>query len=140
MTLFLRICRERSRKDLLNLLLDTHAFLWWRTDDSRLVPAAREAINAADHVFVSIASAWEAVIKVSLGKLRLDASFRAGVEESGVVALPITFDHIDRLAALPRHHRDLFDRMLIAQAFVESLAIVTGDRRFAAYEVAAVWT
>jgi PIN domain nuclease of toxin-antitoxin system len=123
----------------LNLLLDTHVFLWWRANEPRLLEAARGAIAEADEIFVSLASAWEAAIKVSLGKLRLAAPFGAGVEHSGFQALPIRFDHVDRLAGLPRHHRDPFDRMLIAQALVEGLTIVTGDRRFEPYGVAVVW-
>jgi PIN domain nuclease of toxin-antitoxin system len=124
----------------LNLLLDTHVFLWWRANEPRLLEAAREAIAEADDVFVSIASAWEASIKVSHGKLRLDGSFGAGVQHSGFQALPVTFDHVDRLPGLPRHHRDPFDRMLIAQALVEGLMIVTSDRHFEPYEVRVVWT
>jgi PIN domain nuclease of toxin-antitoxin system len=124
----------------LNLLLDTHVFFWWRINEARLLDTAREAIADADAVLVSIASAWEAAIKVSLGKLRIDGSFSAGVEHSRFQALPVTFDHVDRVSALPRHHRDPFDRMLIAQALVEDLTIVTGDRRFAPYGVRVVWT
>ena len=118
------------------LLLDTHAFLWWRAAPGRLGAAAHGAIAEADVVHVSMASAWEAAIKVSLGKLRLAARFEDGVAESGFRPLPIAFRHIDRLADLPFLHRDPFDRMLIAQALADGLTIVTGDRRIARYDVA----
>lgn len=118
------------------LLLDTHAFIWWRSTPSRLGPAARQTIADAETVYVSMASAWEAAIKVSIGKLKLDVPFEEGVTESGFRSLPIAFRHIDHLSALPFLHRDPFDRMLIAQALADDLTIVTGDRRIANYEVA----
>ena len=117
------------------LLLDTHAFLWWRGAPSRLGPGAQRAIAEAETVYVSIASAWEAAIKVSIGKLRLDSGFEDGVSESGFRPLPIEFRHIDHLAALPFLHRDPFDRMLIAQALADGLTIVTDDRQIAGYGV-----
>ena len=83
-----------------------------------------------------MASAWEAAIKASIGKLKLDSTFEDGVSESGFRPLPISFRHIDRLAVLPILHRDPFDRMLIAQALTDDLTIVTGDRRISDYEVA----
>ena len=118
------------------LLLDTHAFLWWRGAPSRLGPVARRTIAEAETVYVSMASAWEAAIKVSIGKLKLDSRFEDGVSESGFRPLPIAFRHIDRLEALPFIHRDPFDRMLIAQAHADGLTIVTDDRQIAGYEVA----
>ena len=118
------------------LLLDTHAFLWWRGAPSRLGPAARHAITQAEAVYVSMASAWESAIKVSIGKLRLDARFEDGISESGFRPLPIEFSHLDHLAALPLLHRDPFDRMLIAQALADGLTILTDDSRIARYEVA----
>ena len=118
------------------LLLDTHAFIWWRSAPARLGPAARQAIAEAESVYVSMASAWETAIKVSIGKLRFDARFEDGIAESGFRPLPIAFRHLDRLAALPYLHRDPFDRMLIAQALADGLTIVTADRRIARYEVA----
>ena len=118
------------------LLLDTHAFLWWRGAPARLGPVARHAIAEAETVYVSMASAWKTTIKVSIGKLKLDARFEDGVSDSGFRPLPITFRHLDCLASLPFLHRDPFDRMLIAQALADNLTIVTGDRRIARYEVA----
>ena len=118
------------------LLLDTHAFLWWRSTPARLGPAARQAIAEAESVHVSMASAWETTIKVSIGKLRLDTPFEDGIAESGFRPLPIEFRHLDRLAVLPFIHRDPFDRILIAQALTDGLTIVTDDSRIARYEVA----
>jgi PIN domain nuclease of toxin-antitoxin system len=117
------------------LLLDTHVFLWWRSDDRRLGDAAREAIAHAELVFVSAASAWEAAIKQALGRLELPDSFQAGVAESGFERLSVTFPHADRAGALPPHHRDPFDRMLVAQAIEEHLTLVTHDAALAAYDV-----
>lgn len=119
----------------MSLLLDTHALVWWRALDPRLGEAARRAIAGAERVFVSAASAWEAAIKESRGKLRLPEPFERGVDESGFGRLGVSFEHARRAAALPWHHRDPFDRMLIAQAQGEGLAIVTADRIFAAYGV-----
>jgi PIN domain nuclease of toxin-antitoxin system len=122
------------------LLLDTHVFLWWRTASSRLGDQAREAIARAEVVYVSAASAWEAVIKVGLGRLELPDRFEAGVEASGFEKLPVTFSHAEEAGALPHHHRDPLDRMLIAQARIERLTLVTHDRDFEPYGVDLLWT
>lgn len=122
------------------LLLDTHVFLWWRSAPERLPVAALEAVADADLVFVSAASAWEAAIKVSLGRLELPEPLEAGVLASGFERLPITFAHAEAAAGLPPHHRDLFDRMLVAQARLEGLVLVTHDRHLARYEVDTFWS
>lgn len=116
------------------LLLDTHAFLWWRMNDPR-VETVRRSIAAAQTVFVSSASAWEAAIKQALGKLRLEDAFAAMVHGSGFTQLAVTFAHAERLSKLPRHHRDPFDRMLIAQAQTERAMLVTHDPQFERYDV-----
>ena len=118
------------------LLLDTHTFLWWRSAQSRLGADARHVIAEAETVYVSMASAWEVAIKISIGKLKLDSRFEDGVSESGFRPLPIAFRHLDRLTTLPFLHRDPFDRMLIAQALADGLTIVTDDRQIGGYEVA----
>lgn len=123
----------------MNLLLDTHAFLWWCDDDLRLDAAVRASISDAESVFVSVASAWEAAIKISSGKLKLTKGFGEGIAASGFQPLPITFAHVERVATLPFHHRDPFDRMLVAQAQVEGLTLVSQDRRLAAYDVPVMW-
>lgn len=119
----------------MRLLLDTHVFLWWREASERLRPDAVAAISEAEAVFVSAATAWEVAIKVALGKLRLPGPLEPAVEESRFDKLPITFAHAAAVAALSPHHKDPFDRMLIAQAVVEQLTIVTHDRRFRPYGV-----
>ena len=122
------------------LLLDTHVFLWWRTNDPQLNAIAREAIATASIVFVSAASAWEAAIKVALGRLTLPEPFGRGVDHSGFRRLAITFEHSEAAAALPRHHGDPFDRMLVAQAQLEGATLVTHDQLLRSYDVAMLWT
>lgn len=87
----------------------------------------------------SVASAWEAAIKIAIGKLRLPDSFEAGIVASRFDGLPITFRHAEAVATLPPHHSDPFDRMLVAQAMCERLILVTHDRRFAPYGVQVLW-
>ncbi len=125
--------------DRLNLLLDTHAFLWWWEGKPRLPAKSREAIDGAETVYVSLASAWEVAIKASQGRLRLALRFEDGIAESGFKTLPIAFPHIERVAGLPLHHRDPFDRMLIAQAQTEGLTLVSADRHFERYDVKVIW-
>jgi PIN domain nuclease of toxin-antitoxin system len=124
----------------MNLLLDTHAVLWWFDGGELLSDAARDAIRRASVVYVSAASAWEVAMKSSLGKLELPAPFEDGVERSKFTPLPILFSHAAAVTSLPRHHADPFNRMLIAQSIVENLNIVTHDERFRAYGRAIVWT
>jgi PIN domain nuclease of toxin-antitoxin system len=121
------------------LLLDTHVFLWWQAADRRLPRRVQTAIESADMVFVSVASAWECSIKVALGKLRIPGSFEDAVEKSGFEKLLISFAHAHAAGRLPPHHSDPFDRMLIAQAAAETLVVVTHDRQFAAYGVRVLW-
>jgi PIN domain nuclease of toxin-antitoxin system len=121
------------------LLLDTHIFLWWRGEPSRLSSRVRDSIATADLVFVSAASAWEAAIKVSLGRLELPDTIEAGVLASGFEKLLITFSHAERAGGLPPHHRDPFDRMLVAQAQAEGLTLVTHDGLLEPYEVEILW-
>jgi PIN domain nuclease of toxin-antitoxin system len=121
------------------LLLDTHIFLWWRGEPSRLPSQVRSSIATADIVFVSVASAWEVAIKVSLGRLELPDTIEAGVLASGFEKLLISFSHTEQVAILPHHHRDPFDRMLVAQAKAEGLTLVTHDRLLAPYDVEILW-
>lgn len=120
----------------MNLLVDTHVLLWWLADDHALPAPARAAIAAPEHrVAVSAASAWEIAIKRALGKLDAPDDLRRTLVLSGFDEIPITVDHASIAGALPRHHDDPFDRMLVAQALVEDLTLVTVDPRFAAYDV-----
>jgi PIN domain nuclease of toxin-antitoxin system len=121
------------------LLLDTHVFLWWRGDVQRIRGAAREAIARAELVFISAATAWEAGIKAALGRLTLPDTVAAGVRASGFEPLPITLVHAELAAALPRHHADPFDRVLVAQAQLEALTLVTHDRKLESYDLPILW-
>lgn len=123
----------------MNLLLDTHVFVWWWLQNRALKPEPRRAIATADVVFVSAASAWEAAIKGALGKLNLKDSFEKAVEISHFTPLAIEFAHTEGYRALPPHHRDPFDRMLAAQALVEKLTLVTHDRQLEAYSIPILW-
>ena len=118
----------------MNLLIDTCTLLWWVNGDA-LSSAASQAIGDPDNrVLVSAASIWEIGIKTSLGKLTIRGDFDAVVDED-FEPLPITFAHARRAAQLPRHHRDPFDRMLVAQAQSEGLTLATRDRRIGSYDV-----
>lgn len=121
------------------LLLDTRVFFWWRGEPTRLPADVREAIAKAEEVFVSAASAWEAAIKISLGRLEVPDTIEAGVVASGFEKLPIAMSHAEGVAALPLHHRDPFDRLLVAQAKAEGLTLVTHDRLMEPYGVPILW-
>jgi len=122
------------------LLLDTHVFLWWRANSSKLGEEARERIAGADVAFVSAATAWEIAIKRALGRLEIPDTVESGVVASGFEQLPITFGHAEAVGTLPLHHGDPFDRLLVAQAKAERLVLVTHDRRLAEYDVPILWT
>jgi PIN domain nuclease of toxin-antitoxin system len=118
------------------LLLDTHALLWWLAD-AELTPQARDTIaDPANTVAVSAVSAWEISIKKALGKLSAPDDLAHQVQASDFSPLPIEINHALAAGRLPRHHEDPFDRMLIAQAQIEQMTIVTRDKRFADYDVA----
>jgi PIN domain nuclease of toxin-antitoxin system len=125
-------------------LLDTHVFLWLMMGDDRLSQKAREAfLNPQNSIFLSAASFWEVGIKTSLGKLSLKEGWLKGFEDqmkkNTIQWLPIERRHCEKVSILPFHHRDPFDRMLIAQALVEGLTLVSGDHRFADYGVNCLW-
>ncbi len=101
---------------------------------------ARRAIAGAETVFVSAASAWEIAIKARLGKIRMPGSVEQAIDESRFSKLAIEFSDAEAAGTLPDHHTDPFDRMLIAQARVEGLTLVTHDRAFARYRVPVLWT
>jgi len=124
-----------------NLLLDTHVFLWWIGEPARLSDEAGAAIaDSGTLVHVSAASAWEISIKRALGRIDLrDEEFSYGMRESGFAELNVTSEHGLVAGALPPHHRDPFDRMLVAQAMVEGMRLVTHDRAIAPYGVETVW-
>ncbi|MEZ0164858.1 type II toxin-antitoxin system VapC family toxin [Kineococcus sp. LSe6-4] len=120
----------------MSLLLDTHVLLWWLTDDAHLPERMRTAIANTDaDVLVSAVSAWELSIKSSVGKLNLPDGLPERLQEEGFTTLTITVEDGVAAGALPRHHADPFDRMLIAQAARRDLTLLTVDRRFSAYDV-----
>lgn len=128
----------------MRLLLDTHAFLWWVTANPRLSATAAAAIlEPANERFFSAASATEMALKVSIGKLRLgrpvDVFIADGMRRSATVELPVLLRHAYRLEALPLHHRDPFDRLLIATALEEGLVLVTDDAEIRKYPVTTLW-
>ncbi len=118
----------------MRLLLDTHVFLWWLADDRRLGAGEREAIRGPENdVFLSAASVWEIVIKQALGRLRTPEPASVAALSLGLQPLPITFEHAEATATLPPLHNDPFDRVLMAQARVESLTLVSHDPAIRAY-------
>jgi PIN domain nuclease of toxin-antitoxin system len=121
----------------LRLLLDTHALLWWLTDDLRLKRAERAAVADSDAmVHVSAASVWEIAIKASLGKIELDGVDLEGeLTANDFIELPVQWGHAMAAGRLPRHHDDPFDRLLIAQAQVEGLVVVSYDSTFRKYGI-----
>jgi PIN domain nuclease of toxin-antitoxin system len=128
----------------MNLLLDTHAFLWFCQDDPALSAIARTLIeNAANRKLVSVATCWEIAIKAGLGKLKLgepSATYiPAALARTGFELLPISVSHATGVEPLPLHHRDPFDRLLVAQAIAEQFPIVSGDSVLDAYPITRLW-
>jgi PIN domain nuclease of toxin-antitoxin system len=118
----------------MRLLLDTQVYVWFLADSPELTKKARRAIDDADEVAVSAASIWELAIKSALGKIRIDVGrAHEGIAASGFVELPVRAAHAVAIADLPAHHRDPFDRMLVAQAISEPFSLLTADRALARY-------
>jgi PIN domain nuclease of toxin-antitoxin system len=121
----------------MKLLFDTQAFLWWMDNDSTKLPdevfvAIRDSGNS---VFVSVINAWEMAIKTSLGKMNSPHDVEEAIRHYGFSILPVLLPHAMAIKALPLHHRDPFDRMLIAQAQVEGLTLITSDQHIRKYDV-----
>lgn len=128
----------------MRLLIDTHVLLWVVAGDSRLSAAARSAYqDRSNELFLSASSYWEIAIKISINKLTLPTDWQSALDEEirriGIRWLSITKEHCQAVAAIAWHHRDPFGRMLIAQASVENLAIVTGDSHFPPYGLPLIW-
>lgn len=120
----------------MNLLIDTHVLLWWEWQSRDLSTAARAALNDSRNRFVvSAATIWEVSIKRRTGRLEFEGDLIAACHANAFDLLPINADHAELAGALPLHHTDPFDRMLIAQAKTESLVLLTQDRKMAMYEV-----
>jgi PIN domain nuclease of toxin-antitoxin system len=125
---------------LTSLLVDTHVLLWWRGDSHRISGDVREALANPDvPLFFSAASMWEIAIKRAQGKLSVPENLLDTMEERGFLELPVVSRHAIRAGALPAHHSDPFDRMIVAQAQTEGLTVVTSDTRIAAYDVPVLW-
>lgn len=128
----------------MQLLLDTHTFLWWTADDPQLSSAARAAIaNAANDVFISAVSGWEMAIKARLGRLPLpeppDSFMARMIGRHALSVLPVTMRHALHVFHLPEHHSDPFDRLLVAQANLESMTLITNDAAIRRYSVSTLW-
>jgi PIN domain nuclease of toxin-antitoxin system len=123
------------------LLLDTHLVLWWMAGEPSKISEKALAALGSDGVepIVSAVTIWEAAIKRGLGKLDAPADLLAQLEGAGVELLPITGRHADLVASLPLHHRDPFDRLLVAQATIESLPLVSHDESLRDYDIEVVW-
>jgi PIN domain nuclease of toxin-antitoxin system len=118
----------------MRLLLDTQVFLWAITGSPRLAAPTRRLLEAAEEVYVSAASVWEIAIKARLGKIDADVdAVASAIESSGFLELPVRGAHAARVAKLPDHHNDPFDRLLVAQALVEPLRLITADAGLARY-------
>jgi PIN domain nuclease of toxin-antitoxin system len=122
------------------LLLDTHALIWWLSDDDRIGPQARALIaDPGNDILVSVVSFWEIVVKMRVGKLEADIKETVNAcNKSGFIVLDVRTEHLRVLATLPMHNRDPFDHLLFAQAIAEDAAFVTDDRNAARYEVRTV--
>jgi len=128
----------------MKLLLDTHVFLWLNDDVTRLSQTVKALCSSGEHEFyLSMASPWEMQIKSQLGKLTLTIPIEELVNknqlENNIQILPIELSHISFLEKLPQHHKDPFDRIMIAQAIIEDMMIVTVDHVFSDYQVRVVW-
>ncbi len=128
----------------MKLLLDTHVFLWLNDDPERLSKTVKDLCVSGEHeYYLSIASPWEMQIKSQLNKLSLampiEELIQKNVQENNIQLLPVELAHIAYLSQLPQHHRDPFDRMIIAQAMLEGMTIVSADLAFSAYSVPLVW-
>jgi PIN domain nuclease of toxin-antitoxin system len=128
----------------MKIILDTHTFLWFVAGNPKLSAHARELIEMPDNQrLFSVASAWEIAIKLSLGKLTLTGQFKDLIPNqlytNDITLLPIVTSHLSTVIELPFHHRDPFDRLIIAQAATENIPVITADRAFASYEIEQLW-
>lgn len=128
----------------MRILLDTSVFIWWILDDPRLSPRARKTIGAgSQELYLSAASGWEMAIKIGLGKLHFHAPFESFLIDqlaiNQIEVLPVQMAHAIHVRALPHHHKDPFDRLLVAQAQVEDLPLLTSDPQIRKYDIKTIW-
>lgn len=119
----------------MRILVDSHVALWWLDDSAAMGPDCRELIEHADEAYFSAVTPWELGIKRALGKLTMPDGLAEVLELGGFVSLAISADHAEMASTLPTHHRDPFDRMLVAQAQLEALVLVTADEILGSYDV-----
>jgi PIN domain nuclease of toxin-antitoxin system len=128
----------------MRLLLDTHVFIWWHSASDRMSQKALELCQDSENILLlSVASVWEMQIKLQLGKIRFDTSLAEVIAHqqaySQIEILPINLKHVLALVDLPMHHKDPFDRLLIAQASVESIALISHDSIIEKYPIPVIW-
>jgi PIN domain nuclease of toxin-antitoxin system len=128
----------------MKLLFDTHALIWFAEDSPQFTAAALKAIREEGaEVFCSAANIWEIAIKAAIGKLQLVADlqteFRSKLAQNNIVFLPIQYEHAARVAVLPFHHRDPFDRLLVAQTLIEDMSLISHDKVLDAYGIRRIW-
>lgn len=128
----------------MNLLLDSHTFIWWRDDPDKLSPIAfSEISNPKNDIFLSVVTVWELQIKIALNKFsvrgRLEKAVKDEQKNNGFQILPVKLSHALYIENLPLHHKDPFDRLLISQAIIENMNLVSADANFADYQVNLLW-
>jgi PIN domain nuclease of toxin-antitoxin system len=128
----------------LKAILDTHAFIWWVTNDSRITDNVRQIIaDSSNELFLSVASCWEMIIKMQLGKLTLTGNPESFIPEqmllNSIRGLPIQVSHTLHVYKLPLHHRDPFDRLIISQSQIEKMPVITSDPLFKEYDLKIIW-
>jgi PIN domain nuclease of toxin-antitoxin system len=127
----------------MTLLLDTHTFLWFIEDSSKLSSTAQSLISSDANLLLSVASLWEMAIKISLGKLAVSGDYEVFVSRqlsaNDIEILPIRLPHLNMISSMPFHHRDPFDRLLVAQAIAESIPLVSADKAFDVYGIERLW-
>ena len=119
----------------MRILVDSHVALWWLSGSESLGSRCRQLIESADEAYFSVVTPWELGIKRALGKLTMPDGLVAALQSGGFVPLAVSADHAEYAPTLPAHHRDPFDRMLVAQAQLEALTLVTADERLGVYDV-----
>lgn len=129
--------------DITRLLLDTNAFLYFINNDSELSKTAKNLLESEIDLLISAACLWEIAIKFSIGKLSLPDSFGnfipAQIRQNDIEILPITLSHLEKVSTLPFHHKDPFDRLIIAQSIFENLPILSSDAAFDSYRIERIW-
>ncbi len=128
----------------MKLLLDTHAFIWWDDSPANLSPVVLELFkNKAHTIYLSLVSVWEMQVKLQIGKLEFNLPLSEKISNqqrtNNIQLLPVNIEHIFALNQLPLHHRDPFDRLLLAQSLVEDITLVSKDQRFSQYPVKLLW-